>query len=91
MSKYLKLINWIIGGVITIFFLYAPMLSMQYGCFFLYTSSRIVAGIFLIYCLLSAIYWVINKKFKLVIHYCLIVPTYILFSIIIFVIAASRG
>lgn len=30
MNKYWKLLDWIIGGIVTIFFLYSPMLSMQY-------------------------------------------------------------
>lgn len=91
MSKYLKLINWIIGGIVTIFFLYGPMLSEQYGCFLIYTSSQVVAGLFLIYCLFSAIYWIVNKNLNLVIHYCLIVGIYILFSFLLFIIAVSIG
>ena len=91
MNKYLKLLNWIIGGIVTLFFLYGPMLSFQYDCFFIYTSSRILAGLFLMYCLFSVIYWIINKNFNLVIHYCLIVGIYTLFSISLFIIAISIG
>lgn len=91
MSKYSKLINWILGGFITIFFLYGPMLSEQYNCFFLYTSSRILAGLFLIYCLLSSIYWIRNKNLKLVIHYSIIVGLYILLSFMFFIVAAHLG
>lgn len=91
MIKYLKLINWVLGGIVTIFFLYGPMLSEQYGCFFIYKSSRIVTIVFLIYCLISAIYWLINKKLNLAVHYFLILAIYIVFSFILFIIAVSIG
>ncbi len=91
MSKRLILINWILGGIITVFFLYGPMLSEQYECFSIYTISRISTVLFLIYCLLSVIYWIINKKLKLVVHYCLILALYIGGSFILFIIAASIG
>lgn len=91
MSKKLKLIHWILGGIITIFFLYAPMLSVQYDCFFIRASSKIITSLFLIYCLFSAIYWVIKKNIKLAMHYCLIVSTYIIGSIIFILIAISIG
>lgn len=90
MNKYLKLTNWITGGIVTLFFLYGPMLSVQYDFFLLYTSSRILACLFLIYCLLSVIYWIRNKNYNLVIHYCLIVGIYILFSITLFIIAVTN-
>ncbi|WP_270507113.1 hypothetical protein [Paraclostridium sordellii] len=91
MSKYLKLLNWVSGGIITIFFLYGPMLSVQYECSLISKSSRIVTIVFLLYCLLSAIYWLINKKLNLVVHYSLILTIYIGLSFILFIIAASIG
>ncbi|MBO3445746.1 hypothetical protein [Clostridium sp. CCUG 7971] len=91
MSKQLRIINWIIGGIITILYLYGPMWSMQYNFSSLSEISRIVASVFLIYCLISGIYWIKNKKTKMAFHYFLIVAVYIAIAFTIFIIAVHRG
>ena len=91
MSKYWKHLDWIIGGIVTIFYLYAPMLFEQYSYSSPYKIPIIVVVVFLIYCFLSGIYWMMNKKLNMVFHYCLIIGIYLLATITIMVIAAYKG
>lgn len=98
MSKYtyLKLINWIIGGIGLICIMFAPSKFFEPNLYepSLYSNpykipQRIV-GIFLIYCFLSGIYWLINKKINMVVHYSLIIAMYIAITIL-YVIACNSG
>lgn len=98
MSKYThwKLIDWIIGGIGLIciylepsnFFepnLYEPSLYSSP-----YNIPQRIVGLFLIYCFLSIIYWVINKKTNMVVHYSVIIAIYIAITIL-YVIAVQSG
>ncbi|MBS6022696.1 MAG: hypothetical protein KIB00_01295 [Paeniclostridium sordellii] len=91
MNKYWKLLDWIIGGIVTIFFLYSPMLSGRYGNIYIFYTSLTILGVFLIYCFSSGIYWMVKKNFKITLHYILIVTIYICFSISLFFYAAYHG
>lgn len=97
MSKHIwKLIDWIIGGFgLTCIYL-APSNFFEPNLYepSLYSSpynipQRIV-GIFLIYCFLSVIYWVIKKKINMVVHYSLIIAIYIAITVL-YVIAVQSG
>ena len=84
MSKYKdwKMIDWIIVGFVGISFIEIPehlytLPTMVTVYDYPYNIPIIIAGVFLIYCFLSVIYWIINKNINMVIHYCLIAITYI--------------
>lgn len=97
MSKHIwKLIDWIIGGFGLIFIYLAPSKFFEPNLYdpSLYSSpynipQRIV-GLFLIYCFLSVIYWVIKKKINMVVHYSLIIAIYIAITVL-YVIAVQSG
>ncbi|MFR3498004.1 MAG: hypothetical protein ACLTT7_03145 [Paraclostridium bifermentans] len=97
MSKHTwKLIDWIIGGIGLICIYLSPSNFFEPNLYepSLYSSpykipQRIV-GLFLIYCFLSIIYWVINKKTNMVVHYSIIIAIYIAITIL-YVIAVQSG
>lgn len=92
MSKQLRIINWIIGGVVTLFFLFGPMWFFDQNPYSNpYKIPMRVVYLFLIYCLLSGIYWIRNKKIKIAFHYFLIVAVYIAIAFTIIIIAAYKG
>lgn len=91
-----KLIDWTIGGIGLICIYLAPSNFFEPNLYepSLYSSpykipQRIV-GLFLIYCFLSIIYWVINKKINMVVHYSIIIAIYIAITIL-YVIAVQSG
>lgn len=55
-----------------------------------YNIPQRVVGIFLIYCFLSVIYWIIKKKINMVVHYSLIITIYIAITVL-YVIAVQSG
>ncbi|MGX4599027.1 hypothetical protein [Faecalimicrobium sp. JNUCC 81] len=92
MSKQLRIINWIIGGVVTLFFLFGPMWFFDQNPYSNpYKIPVRVVYLFLIYCVLSSAYWIMHKKSNMIFHYLLIVIVYtcIAFSIIVY--AAYKG
>ena len=91
MSNFWKLLDWIIGGIVTIFYLYTPMLFEQYGFYSPFMIPEIVVGLFLIYCFISGIYWSINKNFKIILHYILIILIYICLAISLLLYSAYHG
>lgn len=92
MSKYRKLIDWVIGLIVTIFFLYVPSYFFVINPYINpYKIPMIVLGSFLAYCILSIIYWTINKNMKLAVHYILMFVADIVSIIFLIVIAAYMG
>lgn len=92
MGKYLKLIEWILGGIITIFFLYGPGWFYNHNPYSdPYKVPLMLVAIFLIYCFSLGIYWMINKNIKMACHYGLIIITYIVVNIAILVFVAYKG
>lgn len=98
MSKYTywKLIDWIIGGIGLLCIIFAPSKFFEPNLYepSLYSNPYMIpqriVGAFLIYCFLSGIYWVINKKINMVVHYSLIIAIYIAITIL-YVIAVQSG
>lgn len=102
MNKYKdwKMIDWIIAGILAFSSVTLPnwiidqhlykLPIMATGYDYPYNIPIIVAGIFLIYCFLSLIYWIINKNINMVIHYCLIAIIYITIPML-YVIAHNSG
>ena len=69
MSKYKdwKMIDWIIVGFVGISFIEIPehldILPTMVAVYdYPYNIPIIIAGVFLIYCFLSGVYWIKNKK-----------------------------
>lgn len=92
MSKYRKLIDWVIGLIVTIFFLYGPSYFFVINPYVNpYKIPVIVLGSFLSYCILSIIYWTTNTNIKLAVHYILIFVVDIVSIISIIVVAAYMG
>ena len=93
MSKYTywKLIDWIIGGIGLLCIIFAPSKFFEPSLYSNpYMIPQRIVGAFLIYCFLSGIYWVINKKINMVVHYSLIIAIYIAITIL-YVIAVQSG
>lgn len=98
MSKYTywKLIDWIIGGIGLLCIIFEPSKFFEPNLYepSLYSNPYMIpqriVGAFLIYCFLSGIYWVINKKINMVVHYSLIIAIYIAITIL-YVIAVQSG
>ena len=98
MSKYTywKLIDWIIGGIGLLCIIFEPSKFFEPNLYepSLYSNPYMIpqriVGAFLIYCFLSGIYWVINKKINMVVHYSLIIAIYIAITIL-YVIAVKSG
>jgi len=102
MSKYTywKLLDWIIAGIIAISFFEVPGWFLKhkpdnlpikgtvYG--YPYNIPIMIAGVFLIYCFLSGVYWLINKKIHMVVHYCLVASICIAIAML-YVIAYNSG
>lgn len=102
MSKYTywKILDWIIAGIVAISFLEVPgwflkhnpdnlpKIGTVYG--YPYNIPIMIAGVFLIYCFLSGVYWIKNKKINMVVHYCLIATMYITITML-YVIAYNSG
>lgn len=55
-----------------------------------YNTPIIIAGVFLAYCFLGGVYWIINKKINRVVHYCLVAILYITMAML-YVIAYNSG
>ncbi|MCU9815806.1 hypothetical protein [Paraclostridium sp. AKS73] len=97
MNKHIwNLIDWIIGEFGLIFIISEPSKFFEPNLYEpnLYSSpynipQRIV-GLFLIYCFLSVIYWVIKKKINMVVHYSLIIAIYIAIAVL-YLIAVQSG
>lgn len=102
MSKYKdwKMIDWIIVGFVGISFIEIPDWILEHNLYKLSTTVTvydypynipiIVAGVFLIYCFLSGVYWIKNKKINMVVHYCLLATMYITLAML-YVIAYNSG
>ena len=97
MSKYKdwKMIDWIIVGFVGISFIEIPehldILPTMVAVYdYPYNIPIIIAGLFLIYCFLSGVYWIKNKKINMVVHYCLLATMYITF-VMLYVIAYESG
>ena len=81
-SKDLKMINWILLGYIPIIFL--TIMDWYYNINYL----KIIGSIFLGYCFLSQIYWIIKKDKNMIIHFSLLeIICIIFFSIFISIFA----
>jgi hypothetical protein len=93
MSKYKdwKMLDWIIGGIGIICIISEPTRFFEPSLYSNpYKIPQMVVGVFLIYCFLSVIYWIINKKINMAIHYFLIVAIYIAITIL-YVVAVNSG
>lgn len=98
MSKYTywKLIDWIIGGIGLLCIIFEPSKFFEPNLYepSLYSNPYMIpqriVGAFLIYCFLSGIYWITNKKINMVLHYSLIIAIYIAITIL-YVIAVKSG
>lgn len=102
MSKYKdwKMIDWIVLGFVGISFTVVPDFILDHNLYELPTMATVYdypynipiigSGIFLIYCLLSVVYWIKNKKINMVIHYCLLATIYIIIPML-YVIAHNSG
>ncbi|WP_373598685.1 hypothetical protein [Paraclostridium bifermentans] len=89
MSKYndWKMIDWIIAGVIALTFISIPDWVVEHSS---YTIPLVLLSVFLIYCFLSVVYWIIHKKINMVVHYCLIITIYSAL-ISLYIIACNSG
>lgn len=93
MSKHThwKLIDWIIGGLGLIFIISEPSNLYEPSLYSSpYKIPQRIVGLFLIYCFLSVIYWLLNKKINMVVHYSLIIAIYIAIAVL-YVIAVQSG
>ena len=102
MSKYKdwKMMDWIVLGFVGISFIVVPDFILDHNLYELPTMATVydypynipIIGscIFLIYCLLSGVYWIKNKKINMVIHYCLLATIYIIIPML-YVIAHNSG
>ncbi|CEP83772.1 hypothetical protein [Paraclostridium sordellii] len=102
MSKYKdwKMIDWIVLGFVGISFIVVPDFILDHNLYELPTMATVydypynipIIGscIFLIYCLLSGVYWIKNKKINMVIHYCLLSTIYIILPML-YIIAYNSG
>lgn len=95
-----KMLDWIITGIVAISFLEVPGWFLKHNPYNLpimvtvydypYNIPIMIAGAFLIYCFLSGVYWIINKKLNMVVHYCLVATIYITITML-YVIAYNSG
>lgn len=102
MSKYKdwKMIDWIVLGFVGISFIVVPDFILDHNLYELPTMATVydypynipIIGscIFLIYCLLSGVYWIKNKKINMAIHYCLLSTIYIILPML-YIIAYNSG
>lgn len=92
MFKHWKLIDWIIGGIVTVLFLYGPVWFFEHiPNIDPFKIPIWVAFVYILYCTLLAIYWIINKNFKMAFHYALIITMYVGFTIFVILYAAYHG
>lgn len=95
-----KMIDWIIAGIVAISFLEIPdwflknkpytIPTMATVYDYPYNTPIIIVGVFLIYCFLAGVYWIINKKINRVVHYCLVATLYIS-MVMLYIIAYNSG
>ncbi|MDK2565083.1 hypothetical protein QOZ84_16250 [Romboutsia sedimentorum] len=99
MSKYKdwKTLDWIITGIVAISFLLVPDWLVEHNTSIMvtvydypYNIPIMIAGVFLIYCFLSGVYWIVNKKIHMVVHYCLIATACITITMV-YIIAYNSG
>ncbi|CEO20419.1 Uncharacterised protein [[Clostridium] sordellii] len=94
------MIDRIIVGFVGISFTVVPDFILDHNLYEIPTMATIYdypynipiieSDIFLIYCLLSGVYWIKNKKINMVIHYCLLATIYIILPML-YVIAYNSG